>query len=415
MYLSVSLHIVSLSLSSHSLRSCVCLTCVCSVMKSAILCVTLVGTFGPVVPKFCSEEIVRTVESLGFVQYIFNCSYDVSTSVGSQACLSRFISSNNLAATLEGDCRVVYQALVNSWWSVMQDSQNCEPVPLLLGESLSSTCVQSLDHNGMEAFYESTGYYAQNWCSAANVRSYGLANAFDVLVSYALNSGPAWVPKDIACDDCYYRFATSLTEIVWETYGDESLFDECINGSEICLESTFFVNARKKFFDCAGWDIRFIGPVCDSSQVATVETLIPAPYYTFAECAYHPSTPFCSTIPAYFETIATDTGSLDCLACYTEFQSAIDTLAAAAEATELCAADVFAPDCLSYQQEALVDFETCAGKTLFVDPSTAQPPATTTTISTYTDTTSTTTTTTTTSKTGEICSVFAIAIFALFL
>ena len=131
-------------------------------------------------------------------------------------------------------------------------------------------------------------------------------------------------------------------------------------------------DARKAFSDCAGYDILGNDPACSSAQVADVETLIPKPYYTFAQCAYYPATPFCSTIQAYLDAIEADTNSVDCLACYTELQTDLETLATD-DADEVCGADVFTDDCITYHADALSAFEACAGVALNLDATTAAP------------------------------------------
>ena len=164
--------------------------------------------------------------------------------------------------------------------------------------------------------------------------------------------------------------------------------------SNTCLGTSVIINARKAFFDCAGYDVLFDGPACSAAQVAEVETLIPKPYYTFAHCAYNPATSFCSSIQSYFDTIEDNTDSADCLACYTELNDALQNLVTLNE-DEVCATDVFADDCLAYNQEPLAAFEVCSGITLNTDATTKAPTVVTTTTAAPAEGTTTTVSTAT--------------------
>ena len=339
----------------------------------------------------CSDDIVKTAAAQGFVKSIFNCVIDNTTSPGAQACLAAFITDNatDNAYPITGACRAEYQTLVDTMWDDTQ--ANC-PSVFPTDEPLDADCAGDL-MPGFITFYLATGFFPEVLCTAADVRRYASEDAFGAILAYTWANGPAyglvvdWLSTQ--CDVCYDQFNVDIDPAPAGN-GDEGLIDECTNAdgpTDTCLASSVMVDARSNFIACAGWDILFDGPVCTPENVATVQTLIPTPYYTFAQCAYHPSTSFCKTIQSYFDAIEADTKSVDCLACYTELRDAINAAATSDDGTVACGDDVFADDCVAYQNEALMAFETCAGTIINTDSSTAAPVTTTTAATTTTTTT----------------------------
>ena len=232
-------------------------------------------------------------------------------------------------------------------------------------------------------FHADTGLYPFRVCSAAEVRSIGLyePTGFAHVLEFAWNLGAWWggTPQNPACEFCYaYPFFLDI-----DAYNpDDNIIEACLapgGPTDLCLNTTMMIKARETFYQCAGYDILTSGNMCTAEGVATVESLIPAPYYTFAQCAYDPETPspFCSTIQAYLDEIEADTNSVDCLACYTKLQSDLITLAAD-DSDEVCGTDVFSDDCIAYQIDALAAFETCSGYTLNAISATAAPSVSTT-------------------------------------
>ena len=358
----------------------------------------------------CSEDIVRNAASQGFVRSIFNCVRDQTTSPGAQACLAAFIADNatDNAYPISGTCRAEYQTLVDAMW-VGADDIEC-PSVYPTDDPLSDECADHLIA-GFRDFYLATGFYSQEMCTAAQVRAYAAHDAFKFILAFGwVVDGADYEDETFwdgtVCNVCYDKFYEDIGSAP-TGLGNEGLVDECtdVDGpTDTCLASSIMIDARSNFVACAGWDILFEGPVCTPEGVATVQTLIPTPYYTFAQCAYHPSTSFCKTIQSYFDAIEADTNSVDCLACYTELRDAINTAATSDEGAVACGDDVFADDCVAYQNEALMAFETCAGTIINTDSSTAAPVTTTTAATTTTTTTEAATTVAETTTKSAIAS-----------
>ena len=380
--------------------------------------VTIVGA----TDKVCSEDIVRTAESQGFVSSIYNCVWNVDT-IGAQACLAAFIDENAVdnAFPITGTCRDAYQTLVDSWITTV--SANCPLADILPGSnpvnsSNDDNCI-SEGHNGnsdMSDFYDATGFFPFRMCTGAQVRNGDIATFIDD----SFKSVTTWdeIPGYPICNFCYTDVLNDFLPTA-----PQSVEDACEGAgltTDSCLSTTFMINAREAFLQCAGYDMLTTGDMCTSGGVAAVEALIPAPYYTFAQCAYHPDTAFCLTIQAYLDQIEADTDSTDCLACYTELQSDLVALAAD-DADEFCGEDLFSEECLAYQVDALTAFETCSGFTLSTAVGTVAPSVTTSaptddTITTKEATTATTTvaaTTTTKSSYTVAYSLLAAVVLCL--
>ena len=346
----------------------------------------------------CSEDIVRNAESQGFVSSIFNCVQDQVASIGPQLCLAAFIADNatDNPFPITGTCRDTYQDLVDAWHTDI--ASGCTETELDAGAIPSDyACVGSYLEPGIAAFSVATGLYPFRMCTGAEVRAYAVEDAFGTIIDDKWNTNTNWVDGESACNYCY---ANALLDAFGSTPNggnDASLVDECISAdgpSDLCLSSTIIENARQEFSECAGYDVLFDGPACSAAQVAEVETLIPKPYYTFAHCAYNPATSFCSSIQSYFDTIENNTDSVDCLACYTELNDALLGLVTE-DVDEVCGTDVFADDCLAYNQEPLAAFEVCSGITLNTDATTKAPTVVTTTTAAPAEGTTTTGATTT--------------------
>ena len=358
-------------------------------------------------PIVCTEEIVQAAASAGFIDSIYTC-LKLENTPGPQQCLTEFIAANGQDVVTIGGCRDAYQALVIAWADVIGDCPSDAP---------DLDCFTEYFADGLTAFASATGGYmpTSSMCTAAEVRAYAEGDAFGTIASSEWANGSAWSGNDSICDYCYTEvFYPLLDEL---DLGDNpGLSAECLEASEVCLNSGFMLTARGAFDKCAGLDILFTGPVCVSGTVDIVENLIPKPYYTFAQCAYHPYTSFCHTIPEYLATIEEDTDSVDCLACYTELQA--DLLALAASDTDdVCGTDVFAGECIAYQVQALTDFEVCSGTTINVDPTSAptlaatEAPTTKAVTQATTAEGSTTTVADTTAKSSEMGTVVATMAF----
>ena len=366
--------------------------------------------------KVCSEDIVSTVAGLDFFSFIYNCVYDHATSPGSQACLSLFITETS--APIAGTCRDAYQALVDGLYTSIP-AGGCTDPTLEAGALPNDwNCMDAVDTE-WTAFYEATGSFPVQLCSSADIMADERRDFFTSLINIAWAFAPGLQSVSV-CDYCYFDpFESALGHIYdINAGGNGDLLEECRNPSgptDACLSSALIINARKIFEDCAGWDILFEGPVCTADDVAVVQTLIPSPYYAFATCAYKPSTAFCATVPAYLDQISTDTNSLNCVACYTDFQSALEVLAAA---ETVCESDVFSSACIEYNADVLIAFEACAGTTLNTDFTTAAPTTTispATTDSPVTDNPATTETDAATTKSamsiGILAAIVAMSLF----
>lgn len=356
---------------------CICVLCVylCLYKASCVGMLFLCGLF--FVYTFflvdsahgCSPDLIKTVASLGFVSDMYNCIYPQL--LGSEACLGNFNVLNN-SIIPAGDCREVYQSLVDSWYSTIPS--NCSQKALHFGAIPDNVeCV--LDGMSVSAFSAaSRGVFPFTMCTGSQVRRYALAEAFRVIVGKKMSTRDVgWSSLTTpACNFCYESvFEPLIPDLAQLTqYGDNFLVYECTqaanNPTDACLNSSYLKEARLAFVNCAGYDILWDGNACTSQDITNVETLIPTPYYTFAKCAYFPDTPFCRTIQSYFAEILTNTGQ-DCVACYIELQQALEDYAAG-DFAYVCETDVFATDCLAYNNQALMAFEKCAGKTINVTP-----------------------------------------------
>ena len=381
--------------------------------------VTIVGATDLV----CSEDIVRTADSQGFISSIYNCVYDQATSIGSQACLAAFIDANatDNEFPITGTCRDAYQSLVD----VLYSSINfCSESTLEFGATPSqyAGCVSGFAY-GLSFFQRDTGFIPFRMCSGAEVRYAALREppVFLLIINSSWNLGGLVValPHGNICNYCYDNsFSDFIDDFV---ASPATLLEACsaLDGpTDVCLSSTVIMNARKAFMQCAGYDILMTGDMCTAEGVAAVESLIPAPYYTFSQCAYFPETPFCSATQAYLDAIEADTNSVDCLACYTELQSDLTALAAD-DSDDVCGRDVFSHDCLVYQTDALTAFELCSGYTLSTISATAAPSISTTAAPIVDDTTESTTTAAASSSvataTTKGASLFWISMIAIVL
>ena len=374
--------------------------------------VTIVGA----TDKVCSEDIVRTAESQGFISSIYNCIWNEDTTIGSQACLAAFIEENagdNPHPITDGPCRDAYQALVDVWPDLVPDycALNDIPAgsnPIIDKAQGANNCLEDAldDTNAMSpmsvGFYGATGFFPFRMCTGAEVRN----GDFSAFIPFLTGSG-SWdgISGESACEFCYSRVAYN---------GLQNPPSDCLGTSlttDACLSTTFMINAQEAFLQCAGYDIFTVGNMCTANGIQAVEALIPAPYYTFAQCAYHPEIAFCSTTQAYLDQIEAETDSTDCLACYTELQA---DLLALAETDNVCVDDLYSDECLAYQADALTAFETCSGFTLSTAVGTVAPSVTT---SAPTDTTTieeaTTVAATTTTKSSYAFTALLLAAVVL--
>ena len=329
-------------------------------------------------PKVCNRDIVETAANQGIMNYMYNCLHDANTRQGSQGCLAEFIAANaveNPFPITDGGCRDAYQTM---FWRMVYDgslgsSDECYGPELSEDDRVSFDCLTT----GMilymvDYFYDVTGFFADTFCSAAEVRARARArneNYFAAIVARIASTRNRVTLTDGPCDSCYTYDV--FQKYIEELYDDESSYnyssalEGCAdpNGpTEICMQSTAMVNARRIFKACAGYDILFEGPMCSAEQVDMVEAMVPPPFFTIAHCAYKPQTPFCYAIGGYMDAIETATGT-DCSACYSEFKSELAALALA-DIDEVCTGNVLADDCLVYLVDALTHFESCSGHTI---------------------------------------------------
>ena len=367
----------------------------------------------------CSEDIGRTAESQGFVSFIYNCVWNADTTIGSQACLGAFIDDNaaDNPFPITGTCRDIYQTLVNSW--AVNIKANC-PLADILPSSIPVNvdtahpdCVSlGLNNNAnvmARIFYDATGFFPFRMCTGAQVRKGDIASYFDK----TCNSG-TWdgIPGFTACSFCYETVFRGLIQ-----YGSPpaDVKEACLGTgfvTESCLSTTLMTKAREGFLQCAGYDMLITGDMCTSD--AAVEALIPTPYYTFVECAHNPGNPICSTVQEYLNENEIVTNSVDCLACYTEFQSDIIALAADTS-NKICRNDLYSDACIVYLADALKAFETCSGFSLDTVPAAATLPTTTAAPVVETTTESTSTATTLAATTTKAASLYWIPVLGFFL
>ena len=317
--------------------------------------------------KLCPEEFIRGAKEAGAMPYLYNCLLHPGGTVGAQTCLSRFIEKFDLP----GDCRDVYQTLVNTWMNdgsgLVDDYNNCTGYPLESDGEIPWACLVNGAYNGFSEFHDTTGFFPTYYlCSAAQVRKYIKQDP----IGYALTSNWAnggqinnsyripFTFDHIPCDVCYLNvFKGMLSGVVLNYSHNPAMVEACLadSNSDVCLNNTAMINARKVFADCAGYDILFEGPNCSQSHMEVVSAMIPSPYYTIAHCLYNPQASFCSTISGYLDYIESATNA-DCVACYTELQT--DLLALA---DEVCQDDVRSDTCIVYMATALEAFARCSG------------------------------------------------------
>ena len=369
----VRVHVCVLAL-PHSLRSCVCRMRCFAIYAAGTACVSA--------DEICSEETVRMAESEGFFPQVLECVYHNGSSVisvGSQACLAQFIDASN--AGIDGQCREYYQELVDGLYEYALVPE-CAPENIAANNADFGDCIYTYLVTPINTFHTTTGHFPQRFCAASEVRTYAKNDAFTAVATFG------WAPHDgsllvanvgvvSSCSACY-SYMASYMWVHSPSADNASLIDECQNPdgpTSTCLASELIINARNFFEECAGWDIFFKGPVCTAENVATVQTLIPAPYFAFATCAYKPATGFCSTIQSYLDAVQIDTNSADCTSCYNELRDDFAILAEG-DVNHECRTDIFSEACLVYQAGALTSFETCAGTVLNTDRATAAPATT---------------------------------------
>ena len=310
--------------------------------------------------KVCSPDIVKTAASQGFLKSMINCLLD--TDPGPEACLSRFVAAAG-SPIPDGECRSEYQKLVDQF---VTDSISSACQYLTEEDSIPFGCVNGSMLNGLPAFYEATGLFPITLCSVSEVRSRAKdVDYFSLIVSTVIGTNVGIQYGNGACDFCYGPnvIQADLLAFFSKSASNPAVFQGCTdpNGpTDVCMQSTTMINARRRFEACAGHDILFEGPLCSAEQVSIVEAMVPTPFYTIAHCAYNPQTSFCRTIGGYMEAIATATGT-ECSACYSEFK---DEVAALADTDTGCTGNVFSDDCLMYLSEALIHFESCSGHTI---------------------------------------------------
>ena len=334
---------------------CTTAVCVVYMLIDRLLCLLVASG----VSASCLPGLVLSVQRAGLISYVYEC---VSWSTPSEACFASFITDTGLQFGA-GECRQSYQDMIDAWYPVIG---SCLP-----GLD-TSACIFQLG-GGILEFYDSVGIWPFTFCTAAQVQNKAINGVFTTILRGLWATYPLeYLLQTTTCDFCYHIFEQQIVDKAagLAATGDSALVSACTDlggPTAPCLESSFVIDARKNFSVCSGRDIFFQGPVCTADSIALIESLIPTPYYTFAQCAYFPSNPFCHTIAAYFKAIETDTGNnTDCLACYTKLNADILILAAA-DFTHVCL-NVFLDDCLAYQNQIFIEFEACSGITLNTRP-----------------------------------------------
>ena len=359
----------------------------------------------------CSENIVRTAESQGFLSHMYNCTRARTT--GPQECLASFILANSIDnphPIWDAACRKEYETLMNYAYTVDPFPLTCTESSLELGElPADGECLKDWIGDYLPSFYSETRFYPFRMCTGAQVRTMG-ASAFHDIIDMELNGGPTWLGFDGACEYCYlYPFANSLSMSI-----SQDTIDACLAGPTAeCLATWDLVFAMDIFTQCSGYDIRTQGDMCLENAMTNVESLIPNPYFAIAQCAYNAETPFCATIESYMEAVETASGSPDCFACYTELNEALVFLADAPDVG--CGVDLFSDECLSYHTDVLFAFQLCSGFTLNTDPLSTFP-STATTVAPITDSTTWTAVSTEAALTStKSCPIVAMATLFAFI
>ena len=319
----------------------------------------------------CLDQTVALASSSGFLVSIYNCLLNTGNDDGGpQLCLGRFIADNadGNSYPITGACRDAYSALVNAWSQTVGDCQEGEFV-----DFPSAGCIADSLMVGMKTFYSTAGYFPMYpQCTFEAVRHYAMANTYTNLVTASMSTDVSWspLPETSICDFCYTEIFGPL--VYDQAASDPEWAEICLadpNSAE-CIDSAAMVDVLNVFERCAGKSIKFDGPMCTPTQVANVETFIPRPYFEFVSCAYNVDAWACSQVQDYLSSIDQATGSSDCDLCYTELQAAIVTTVTDAS-IQYCVPDVLAPDCLSYLQTPLMNFETCSGTTVATTPTSA--------------------------------------------
>lgn len=366
---------------------------------------------GSTIFNACDAEVVMQSSQEGFLQYVLlNCvpDYDTPTLnllgddiVNLADCLTNWIADHQTGNPIpeSGDCRTAYQNLLDqssSDWSEYFKA-NCEIVDGQV--DITDKCwVECLNydyedsHSYLDDFRTQSGHYlGGQQCKGVTVRALANKGVYKTLVAsfVADNDGdelandlidPATDGGNGLCYGCYHLFSNTLDQFEDDSYPTTGILEACTEDeySDGCLKSTLVQDALAEFKKCSGgFPMLNQGPACTQADIDEVQTLIPAPYFTLAHCAFNPNMTYCTTINSYIARIQEDSDS-NCVVCYEEFY--VTALAHAADtvntdAIDACTTDedVWSIDCKAAMAEALANFKACAGFQLSTVKSTPPP------------------------------------------
>ncbi len=374
----------------------------------------------------CPEAVVLQAAQEGFLEYVMeNCMHLASSTknvlgevaLDGSLCVSEWIAAHQTGSPIPtvGDCRDTYQALVDAaignWHSIDCTFDATE------GFDITDDCVQDeLDHKfGSNPYYtplsdfrRDAGFYLGGvQCKSVTVRTLSNKGAYSRLIAgvfttpNAIDNTEDLIVPDIdggdgLCYSCYHNFATTLIASASDSVARGTNAACLVEANSVgCIESTEVMDALEEFKLCSGgFPMMFEGPVCTQADIDEVQQLIPAPYYTFAHCAFNAADPICATIPAYIAQIKADSDS-SCMVCYQDFYNKVTEDAELTENIAACTGTdgVYHKDCIAAESMALFNFKACSGFDLSHTKAAAVVPIATTTTTAAPETTAAPTTT----------------------
>lgn len=367
--------------------------------------VTFVGPIGlvrainTVFTNYCSQQVIAQASEEGFFQYVLtNCIPLVSSESGENnwlgemaftpsECLSHWIAThtdgNHIPSA--GPCRDSYQELIDGL-TYFTDIDSLCTFHITTGSLKCGTLSINAITEVTSTFRAAAGGCVESQvCSSAVVRKLSNADIYSKFVqgAYAQATDDSWiqaVPDDVdgRCYGCYHVNFLSLVE-TRPVASPSGLMAACREDpkSDSCMNSTWVQNVLAEFQLCSGgFPMIFDGPVCTETDVNEIQQLIPAPYFTFAHCAFNPNDVFCATTPAYIAQIRADSDS-SCVSCYQDFFAAVKMQAKSAETSTACTGGegVWSADCVVALGDALFNFEACSGFDLSTEKGSYSAPA----------------------------------------
>lgn len=140
-----------------------------------------------------------------------------------------------------------------------------------------------------------------------------------------------------------------------------------------CADSLVVSGLRQLFTDLSGYDIGFVGPLCDAgviSKSVDMAGVSPTPYQFFVMCGLLRSqnSKLCSkqAVDDYVSKLQDAVGS-ECIGCYNEMSLAIENFLNDSTATGACNsyANITSRECVAALSPIAVTFSECSGADLY--------------------------------------------------